>query len=305
MLNYFEFLYPYAFLLLLLIACIYQCPAIYKKIFFPHLNLFTKKTYSIHKEKLIYSLILALLVSAIASPISYDQKESSKRKGRDLVIAIDTSGSMGESGYDKETPQARKFDSVLEILHNFILHRYDDNLGVVVFGDFAFASAPLTYDRKSLAFTLKYLDVGLAGDNTAIGDGLMQSVRVLKESQTQNKVIILLSDGYQNSGTFSPADGVKEALKHKIKIYTIGIGKSSDFDEPLLRKIASQSGGKFFQALDASQMQEVYDSIDSLEPSPIRSEHYLHKTLLFEIPLFIVIFLLSFIVVKRIRGINL
>lgn len=242
-------------------------------------------------------------MTALASPISYEQKSPNHRKGRDLVIAIDTSGSMGESRYDKETPQVRKFDSVLEILNNFILKRYDDNLGVVVFGNFAFASAPLTYDRKSLAFTLKYLDVGLAGDNTAIGDGLMQSVRVLKESKTQNRVIILLSDGYQNSGTFSPADGVKEAQKQKIKIYTIGIGKSSDFDEPLLRKIAKESGGKFFQAADAASMQEVYDAIDSLEPSPLRSEHYLHKTLLFDIPLFVVIFLLSFILLRRMKAI--
>jgi Ca-activated chloride channel family protein len=247
-------------------------------------------------------LAFIFLVSALASPISYEQKSPNHRKGRDLVIALDTSGSMGESGYDKETKETRKFDTVLTILNNFILHRYDDNLGVVVFGNFAFGAAPLTYDRKSLSFILKYLDVGIAGDNTAIGDGLMQAIRLLKHSKTENKVIILLSDGYQNSGTFSPKDGVTLAKQQKIKIYTIGIGKKSDYDASLLEHIAKESGGEFFQAESAASMRDVYKEIDSLEPSPIRSQHYLHKTLLFDIPLFGAIVVLIFILLRRVKA---
>ena len=301
---HFEFQYPLYFLLLLPSLCIYICPLSAPKKYFVHIAFFRKSTHFINKEKLLFALILLLLVTALASPITYEQKSPNHRKGRDLVIALDTSGSMGESGYDKEKPQTRKFDSILAILNNFILHRYDDNLGVVVFGDFAFASAPLTYDRKSLSFVLKYLDVGIAGDNTAIGDGLMQSIRVLKGSTTEHKVIILLSDGYQNSGTFSPKDGVAKAKKEKIKIYTIGVGKRSDYDEALLKKIAKESGGRFFHADDADSMREVYQSIDDLEPSPIRSEHYLHKTMLFDIPLFIAIAFMLFLLLKRERAKN-
>jgi len=299
---YFEFQYPLFFLLLFPIICIYLCPYSAPKRYFVHISFFSKATNYINKEKLLFLLILSLLVTALASPITYKQKSPNHRKGRDLVIALDASGSMGESGYDKETKESRKFDVVLEILENFILHRYDDNLGVVVFGDFAFASAPLTYDRKSLSFVLKYLDVGLAGDNTAIGDGLIQAIKLLNHSQTQHKVIILLSDGYQNSGTFSPKDGVELAKKRGIKIYTIGVGKKSDYDEALLKEIASKSGGAFFQAKNAESMKKVYAQIDSLEPSPIRSEHYLHKTLLFDIPLFGAITLLVFILLKRERA---
>ena len=284
------------------ILCIYICPLSAPKRYFVHINFFSKATNYINKEKLLFLFILTLLVTALSSPITYEQKSPNHRKGRDLVIALDTSGSMGESGYDKETKETRKFDAVLEILNNFILHRYDDNLGVVVFGNFAFASAPLTYDRKSLSFVLKYLDVGIAGDNTAIGDGLVQAIKVLEHSQTENRVIILLSDGYQNSGIHSPKDGVTQAKEKNIKIYTIGIGKSSDYDAPLLQQIAQESGGKFFQAESAESMRDVYSQIDSLEPSPIRSQHYLHKTLLFDIPLFGAIVLLMFLLIKRERA---
>jgi len=296
---HFEFQYPLLFLLLLPILCIYLCPASVPKRYFVHIAFFRKTTNYINKEKLLFASILLLIVTALTSPISYEQKSPNHRKGRDLVIALDTSGSMGESGYDQEHKHNRKFDTVLEILDSFIRKRFDDNLGVVVFGNFAFATAPLTYDRTSLSYVLKYLDVGIAGDNTAIGDGIMHSIRVLQESQTDNKVIILLSDGYQNSGTFSPKDGVNLAIKEHIKIYTIGIGKSSDFDEALLKEIAQKSGGRFFQADSAESMRKVYNAIDTLEPSPIRSEHYLHKTLLFDIPLSIAIFLLSAILLKR------
>ena len=216
-------------------------------------------------------------------------------------MALDTSGSMGESGYDKERPQERKFDTILKVLQDFIKKRYDDNLGVVVFGDFAFSASPLTYDRKSLNFILRYLDVGIAGNNTAIGDGLIQAIKLFKNSDTKNKVIILLSDGYQNSGSFSPKDGVIQAKKSGIKIYTIGVG--TDYDENLLKTIAKQSNGEFFKAKNIDMLKKVYDTIDNLEPSHIRSQNYLNKTLLFDIPLFISISLLIYLLIRRREGV--
>ena len=302
---HFEFLYPWYFLLLFPIICLFLCPLTRLKKYFVHLHFFTKTTNFIDKEKLLFTLILALFVSALATPISYEQKSPNNRKGRDLVIAIDSSGSMGESGYDKENPRERKFDSVIKVLAQFIAHRYDDNIGVVSFGDFAFSLSALTYDRTSLNFVLKFLDVGIAGENTAIGDGLMQSIRLLKDSKTQNKVIILLSDGYQNSGSHSAKEAVEKAKNKSIKIYTIGIGSSKDYDIALLKTIASQSGGAFFQAENLNEMKKIYSSIDELEPSPIRSQHYLHKTLLFDIPLFVAIVLLLFILIQRKRGLAL
>lgn len=296
---YFEFEHPYTFFLLFVIICIYLCPFSPPKRYFVHLQFFSNFTHWFNKEKFIFSIIIATIITALASPISYKQKSPNHRKGRDLVIVLDTSGSMGESGYNAEQKSSRKFDEVKKILNNFILHRFDDNMGIVVFGTFAFATAPLTYDRKSLSYVLKFIDVAIAGENTAIGDGIAQGVRVLDNGNAQKKVIILLSDGYQNSGEFSVKDSVNLSKKKNIKIYTIGLGKSSEFDKDLLKKIAKESKGKFFQAKDSNELKSVYDEINSLEPSPIRSEHYLHKNLLFDIPLFISISLLIYILIKR------
>ena len=297
----FEFEYPFFFLLLIPFICIYICPFSAQKIYFPHLAFFANTKRWIDKEKLIYLLIALLFVTALASPITYEQKSPNHRKGRDLVIVLDSSGSMGESGYNNEEPQLRKFDAVRNILKRFIIERYDDNLGVVVFGTFAFASSPLTYDRDALNYLMQFLDVGIAGDNTAIGDAVFQGIKVLDNGHAKKKVMILLSDGFQNSGVISPKAAVKQAQKKQIIIYTIGLGKKGDYDEALLQQIAKDSGGKFFKAKDAQELENVYDTLDELEPSPIRSQHYLHKTVLFNLPLFIAIALLIYLLISRQR----
>jgi Ca-activated chloride channel family protein len=242
-----------------------------------------------------------MIVTALASPISYEQKSQNNKKGRDLVLALDTSGSMGESGFNTEKKELRKFDIVVSVLNNFIDKRYDDNMGVVVFGTYAFASVPLTYDTNALKYIMQFLDVGMVGDNTAIGEAIEQSNRVLSMGEASKKVIILLSDGFTNSGSISVKEALKYSLKNKIKIYTIGLGKKGDFDENLLKLIAKNSKGKFFHANNADDLHEVYSELNSLEPSPIRSQHYLHKNLLFGIPLFIAILLFIFMLLKRFR----
>ena len=297
--HHFEFEYPFIFSLLLLILCIYKCPYSIKTLFFPHLQLFTKFTHFLNREKLLYSLIFALLITALASPISYDSKLSNHRKGRDLVFALDTSGSMGESGYNKEERSTSKFNVLKEVIDDFITHRFDDNVGVSVFGSFAFGSVPLTYDMKSVAFLLDFLEVGIAGENTAIGDGIMQGIELLKKGSAKSKVIILVTDGYQNSGESSIKNAVEQATKLHIKIYTIGIGKKSQYDSKLLQKIATQSGGETFQATNAQELQSIYKTLDSLEKSPIRSQNYLNKQVLFSYPLAFAMFLLIFLLMKK------
>ncbi|WP_457744349.1 vWA domain-containing protein [Sulfurimonas sp.] len=297
--NNFTFEYPYIFIFLLLIICIYKCPVKIKEIFFPHTHLFTKFSSLIDKEKLLYSLIFALLVTALASPISYDAKLSQNRKGRDVVFVLDASGSMGEIGYSKEQQDASKFTLLKNVIDNFIRHRYDDNVGVVVFGTYAFASVPLTYDMKSVAFLLDFLTVGIAGENTAIGDGLENAVQLLHKGNAKSKVIILVTDGYQNSGIIAIKDAIVEAKKAAIKIYTIGIGKKSGFDANLLQKIATDTKAKMFIATDDKELKAVYKELDSLEPSKIRSKHYLNKHMLFTYPLSFAILLLLYLLNKR------
>ena len=297
--QHFEFEYPYVFVLLLLIICIYKCPLSIKTILFPHTHLFSKKTELFNKDKLLASIILALLVTALASPISYDAKSSQERKGRDLVFVLDTSGSMGESGYSSEDTQKAKFDILLSLMKKFVTKRFDDNVGVVVFGSYAFSPVPITYDMHSLNYMLDFLEVGMAGNSTAIGDGLARSLEMLERAKAKNRVIILITDGYQNSGATKIADAVELAKKLHVKIYTIGLGKKSDYDAKLLEKIAKDTKGASFGAKDAATLRDVYKELNTLEPSSIRSQNYLNKHMLYSYPLALAILLLLYLLAKR------
>ncbi len=294
----FEFEYPYAFILLLLIICIYKCPQSIKEIIFVHTELFDKKIAFINRDKILYSLILTLLVIALASPLSYDQKSSNKRKGRDLAFVLDTSGSMAESGFDKEQSQKKKFTALKELIYEFIAKRYEDNVGVAIFGSYAYAAIPLTYDMNSIKFLLDFFDVGIAGDSTAIGEGLASGLRILQKGEAKEKVIILITDGYQNSGSTSVKESVEHAKKMGVKIYAIGIGEKTSFDAKLLSLVANNTKGRMFVATDAKMLRDIYKTIDTLEPSKIHSQHYLHKQLLYIYPLTIAGILLTFLLLK-------
>jgi len=297
-LNFFEFEYPLVFFLLLLIICIYKCPKSIQEIIFVHIHLFSKKSSFIQKEKLFYSLILTLLVIALASPISYDSKSSSKRKGRDLVFVLDTSGSMAESGFDKENLKEKKFDTLKSLLKEFINARYDDNVGVSIFGSYAYSAVPLTYDMKSIDFLLDFFEVGIAGDSTAIGEGLASALRLLEHGKAKSKVIVLLTDGYQNSGSISVKEAALQAKEQNIKIYTIGIGKKDSYDTKLLNRISQETKAKMFSATDAQALKKIYTILDTLEPSQIRSKHYLNKQMLFIYPLALASLLLALFLLK-------
>ena len=252
-----------------------------------------------HKEKLFYSLLLTLLVTALASPISYDQKESSSRKGRDLVFALDTSGSMAESGFDKEHPQKQKFTALKELLSSFVKHRYDDNVGVSIFGTFAYGAIPLSYDMGSVTFLLDFFDVGIAGDSTAIGEGIESALKILKKGEAKEKVIILITDGYQNSGAISVKTAVAHAKEMGVKIYPIGLGAESAFDANLLALIAKNTDAKMFKAKDSQDLEDVYSQLNKLEPSAIRSQHYLNKKELYLFPLALATLLLSSLLLRQ------
>ena len=158
-------------------------------------------------------------------------------------------------------------------------------MGVVVFGTFAYTASPLTYDLASLSYLLGMTNVGLAGESTAIGDAIMQSLHTLEYGEAKNKAIILLTDGSHNAGRTSPEEAVSKAKKLAVKIYTISIGKKSNDSVALLKIIAKETGGSAYFASSASELSKIYKSIDTLEPSPIRSENYLNQKLLVPYPL--------------------
>jgi len=230
-------------------------------------------------------LLFALMVLALAKPFIYDTSNNQHKKGRDLILALDASGSMAQSGFNSKDRFKNKFETNIALASDFIKRRFDDNIGVVIFGTFAYTASPLTYDLDALGYLLKLTNVGIAGESTAIGDALMQSLRTLSFGDAKNRAVILLTDGYHNAGTSSPKEAVAKAKKRGIKIYTIGIGKKSDYDARLLKTIAKQTGGKSYGATSAEDLSKVYESINTLEPSKIRSENYLNQKLLILFPL--------------------
>lgn len=244
-------------------------------------------------------LIYALMVLALASPFSYSNSMASEKKGRDLVLVLDTSGSMAERGFNKKEPSQSKYDISILLAKDFISKRHDDNIGLVVFGSYAFSASPLTYDLKSLAEMFDLMsNVGIAGTSTAIGDALVQGLVTLEAGEAKSKVLILLTDGQHNAGESSPHQAVELAKEKGVRVYTIGIGKEGEYDEVLLSTIAKETGAKSFFATDANGLKKVYQTIDTLEPSPIRSEHYLNQEPLFSYPLLVAILLLFWLLLR-------
>jgi len=242
------------------------------------------------------------MVFALAMPFVYDSASNYHKKGRDLVLAMDASGSMAQSGFNANDRMQTKFTASTKLSQDFISKRFDDNMGVVLFGTFAYTASPLTYDLESLSYLLGMTNVGLAGESTAIGDAIMQSIRTLSYGEAKSKVIILLSDGYHNAGAVSPKDATLKAKAKGIKVYTIGIGKKADYDVALLESIAKESGAKAYHALKASDLGKVYAQIEALEPSALRSENYLNQRLLIIYPLLLVVFLLTLWIFITLRG---
>jgi len=298
----FTFGSQYFLLLLLLLPCFIWCKQYSRVFYFPKLAWISKQSPLLSWEPWFKMLIFSLLILALAKPFVYNASNNQHKKGRDLILAIDASGSMAQSGFDNKNRFKNKYETVINLSNAFTKKRFDDNMGIVVFGTFAYTASPLTYDLEALSYLLEMTTVGLAGESTAIGDAIMQSIRTLSFGEAENSAIILLTDGYHNAGKTSPRQAVEKAKALGIKIYTIGIGKKSDYDAAMLETIAKESGGENYAASSAEALSKVYKAIDVLEPSPIRSENYLNQKILIFFPLALVFLLLFLWVVYQKRS---
>ncbi len=279
-------------LLLLLLPCFLWCKLSTTVYYFPKLEWISKQSTFISWELLIKVFLYTLMVFTLTKPFLFDALQSNHKKGRDLILVLDASGSMAQSGFNPKDRLSTKFDTNIALVSDFIKERHDDNMGVVIFGTFAYTASPLTYDLDSLNYVLRMTNVGIAGESTAIGDALMQAIRTLSFGKAKSKAIILLTDGHHNSGKTSPKEAVSKALSLGIKIYTIGLGNASSYDANLLKTIAKATKAKTYSASSAKELQNIYKDIHSLEPSNIRSENYLHQKLLVFFPLSLVFIIL-------------
>jgi Ca-activated chloride channel family protein len=305
--NYYSFEYSYLILLLIpILYCLYKCKEHLKPKFFVHLHFLGAKKNLLKLEWIVKVAIFTLLCIALTSPIVVDKFDPLNRHGKDIVLALDASGSMNASGFDMEDEVSKgerlgRFEIAKIIATEFIQKRESDNLGIVLYGDFSFIASPITYEKNIVVEMLSYLLHGMAGQNTAIGEAIAMSVRAFKHSKAKTKIIILLTDGEHNSGSISPKDAIKLARDENIKIYSIGMGNKGEADEALLREIAHESGGEFFSAYSAKELKSAYEKIDELESSKIKSREYLLKNYYYYIFLLFALGFLLFLLYREVR----
>lgn len=287
------------------IACEAYCKLRSSAIYFPQAAAFTKETASVSTLMWILKwLSIVLLTLALMSPVRDASLELAPAEGYDIALVLDASRSMQTKTFDTTHKERSRFDVVKEIVTDFIDTRVDDNLGLVLFGDYAFIASPLTYDKKVLQQIIMHQKVGMAGKSTAMYEAVAQAVNLLKRSKAESKIAILLSDGHNTAGRqISLQTAIALAKKEKIRFYTIGIGNDNEYDAVALQYIAKESGGKSFSAVNAKALQEIYREINTLEKSEVEHFAYDFKTYFYIYPLFLAFFtLLVYVYLRNRRG---
>lgn len=233
-------------------------------------------------RKIALFVVWVFLITALARPAFVGPAVPLPAEGRDVMMAIDLSGSMQEDDFALGGRRVTRLDVVKETADEFLTRRSGDRVGLVLFSDRAYLQAPLTFDREVVQELLKQAEVGLTGQKTAIGDAIAVSVKRLKDRPEQGRVLILLTDGASNAGVIEPLKAAELAKDLGIRIYTIGVGSkavamntpfgrqlvnpSQDLDEGTLTAIADATGGKYFRATDVQGLATIYQEIDKLEP---------------------------------------
>jgi len=232
------------------------------------------------------------LVCATARPIWVEECIQLPISGRDLLIALDISGSMQQQDFSIGT--ASRLDVVQKIARDFVQRRAGDRVGLILFGSQPYLYAPLTFDLDTVADFLGDARVGFAGQQTAIGDTIGLAVKVLRAREAENRILILLTDGDNSTGSITPLQGMQLAVEHGVRIFIVGIGidHSAVSSSGALRKptnilpfIAEKTGGVYFHASDAQALEEIYTAIDQFEPIEDGTQSYLSVTELYPWPL--------------------
>jgi len=242
-----------------------------------------------------------LLVLAGARPLWVGEPVALEITGRDLMLAVDLSGSMNRRDLRLGDRWVSRLRVVKRVAGEFIERRDGDRIGLILFGTRAYLQAPLTFDRPTVRTLLGEAVIGLAGEQTAIGDAIGLAVKRLRERPAENRVLILLTDGTNTAGHLHPLDSARFAAKQGIRIYTIGVGadpatlrerfgssrraRAGDLDESMLVNIARITGGRYFRARETTELVEIYRVLDDLEPVIGGDEQFRPRRELFHWPL--------------------
>ncbi len=253
------------------------------------------RVYLRHLPFALRIIAIALIIVVIARPQSVNSWEETETQGIDIVLALDVSGSMLAQDLQPDRLQAAK-----KVAAEFITDRPNDNIGLVIFAGESFTQCPLTTDHKVLLNLLNEIEFGMIEDGTAIGLGLATSVNRLKESESESRIVILLTDGTNNSGQIAPLTAADLARSYGIRVYTVGAGTKGmaptpvntpygirmqnmqvDIDEKTLTEIAAMTGGQYFRAQDTEGLRQVYDEIDEMEKYLISVQNVTRRKELF------------------------
>jgi Ca-activated chloride channel homolog len=226
-----------------------------------------------------------LLVIAAARPERIGDEIEVPVSGRNLMLAVDLSGSMDQKDFELENRRVDRLDATKAVASDFISRREGDRIGLILFGERAYLQVPLTLDRETVKVLLNEAFIGLAGEKTAIGDAITLAVKRIHDQQADasEQVLVLLTDGANTAGEIDPLKAAQLALQIGLRIYTIGIGAeqlevssliggrrninpSADLDEETLTSIAEMTGGRYFRAKDTAGLQDIYRLVDELEP---------------------------------------
>ena len=231
---------------------------------------------------LIATLVWLLLLFAAARPQWVGEIEGLPVSGRDLLLAVDISGSMDTQDMVLNKTAVNRLKVVKKVAGEFIQRRRGDRVGLVLFGSRAYLQTPLTFDTETTATLLDESEIGLAGRETAIGDAIGLAVKRLRDDAASDRVLVLLTDGANTAGEVQPLQAAEFAARDGLTVYTVGVGAdemmvqdffgsrvvnpSADLDEETLRVIAEQTGGRYFRARDAKGLEKIYEILDELEP---------------------------------------
>lgn len=256
------------------------------------------RLYLLHVPFVLRLVVLTLIICILARPQSKHSWSNTDVEGIDIMLAVDVSTSMLAQDFKPNRVEALK-----KIAQKFIDNRPNDNIGLTVFAGEAYTQCPLTIDHAVLMNLYNSADCNMAArgvidDGTAIGDGIMNAILRLKDSEAKSKVIILLTDGVNNSGNISPVTAAEIASKYGIRIYTIGIGRNGmapyplptggtamlpvEIDEAAMTKISSETGGRYFRAQKNDELLSVYNDIDDMERTKFSVKQYSRRNELYE-----------------------
>ncbi|KQA21326.1 vWA domain-containing protein [Vibrio metoecus] len=315
----FEFIWWWAFLLLPLPWLIYffapaiQSRAAIKLPYLPDTSCIQARSWL---PRILAVGLWILLLSAAARPVWYGEPVSTSTSHRDLMLVVDLSYSMSQEDMQSGQQMVDRLTAVKQVLSDFIAKREGDRIGLILFADHAYLQTPLTLDRETVTQQLNQAVLKLIGTQTAIGEGIGLATKIFIDSDAPQRVMILLSDGSNTAGVLDPLEAANIAKQYHSTIYTVGVGAgemvvkdflfsrkvntAQDLDEKTLAKPStSTTGGQYFRARNQQDLQNIYDTINQLEPISQTNQFWRPQTEWFFYPLSVALLLSVILVIVR------